>query len=878
MINPPRKAIAFLRWFCREDYIDEIEGDLTELFKKNYPLFPRSAKWLFALQVLSYFRPEFLKSFRNTQSINPFPMYKNYFKVGIRNLVRNLGYSTINIAGLASGMAVAIVIALWVYDELSFNTYFENYNRIAQVTKAGKYEGKYYQGQKYLPYKLIEELQANYAQNFKHVIPISGPGGFDAVLSIDDKKLTRRGMYIGDGAPAMFTFDMVYGTWAGLQELRSVLISESTAKAFFGGDDPLGQSMKINNNTEVTVSGVFKDFPRNTELFGLQFFQPWNFYLQDATWISQQGWDNHFLFAYVEIVEDKTSEEVGANIRDAQMKVIRNLDYMKNEVQYEPEVILHPMRDWHLYSNFKEGVLQTGPVQLVWFIGMIGVFVLVLACINFMNLSTARSEKRAKEVGIRKTVGSVRGQLVAQFFSESFLIVVLSFIVSMLIVAVSMPWFNDVSGKEMKVPYGEIIFWLGCLTFIIITGFLAGSYPALYLSSFKPVSVLKGVFRHGRLPSLSRKVLVTIQFSVSVILIIFTSSIYQQLLFVKARPVGYDREGLIITRKKSDLFDIRGDALRAELKKTGVVSEIGESGGDITGTWSHNVGFNWEGKDPAFDASFATLNVSPEFGRTVGWKFIDGRDFSPDIVSDSAAIILNKSAAEYMKIADPVGKTVRWTNRAWNVDQDFNIVGVIADMVMNSPFEPVRPAIYMTYGYERVILMRIAPGVSASEALAKIERVFASVIPEIPFDYKFADQEFAAKFSNEERIGKLAALFTSLAIAISCLGLFGLASFVAEQRTKEIGIRKVLGASVLNLWRMLSQEFVVLVILSCLIAIPLSHYMLTKAISSYEYKTDLSFWIFVGAAAGALTIALVTVSFQAIKAALKNPVKSIRTE
>jgi ABC-type antimicrobial peptide transport system permease subunit len=495
-----------------------------------------------------------------------------------------------------------------------------------------------------------------------------------------------------------------------------------------------------------------------------------------------------------------------------------------------------------------------------------------------MNLSTARSEKRSKEVGIRKTVGSVRAQLVAQFFSESFLVVMISFIASTLIVYVSLPWFNELSAKEMTLPVAEKWFWIISIAFIVFTGFVAGSYPALYLSSFNPVSVLKGVIRPGRFASLPRKVLVISQFAVSVILIIFTTAIYEQLLFVKQRPVGYEREGLIMMRKKSEDFDTKAEVLRTELKKTGVVAEVAESGGELTGTWSHNIGFNWEGKDPAFEASFATLNVSPEFGKTVGWNFIEGRDFSPHIASDSAAIILNEAAAAYMKLKNPVGKTIRWTNRAWNVDQDFKIVGVIKDMIMNSPFDPVKPAIYLTYGYERVLLIRISPGLSPGEALPKIERVFAQVIPAIPFEYKFADEEFAAKFSNEERIGKLAAIFASLAIVISCLGLFGLVSFVAEQRTKEIGIRKVLGASVGNLWRMLSQEFVVLVVLSCGVAILLSYYILDKVISSYEYRTELGWWTFASAAIGAVIIALATVSFQAIRAALRNPVKSITTE
>ena len=878
MIHPPKKALAFLRWFCREDYLDEIEGDLIEVFHKKSSTSPARAKWLFTWSVIRYFRPEFIKSFRTYSYTNSLPMLHNYFKIAMRNLVKHYGYSFINIAGLASGMAVAILVGLWVFDELSYNKYFKNYDRIAQVTKGGKFEGKYYQGQRYIQYPLIEEMQTTYRQNFKHVVPTSGPGGFEAVLSSGDKMLTKRGMYIGEEAPAMFTFDMVYGNWNGLNELNNVMISASTAKAFFGDADPLGKPMKVNNNTEVIVSGVFKDFPKNTELHGLQFFESWKLYLKEASYVSRQGWDNHFLFLYVEIAPNKTMGEVGAVIKKAQMKATANLDYMKDQLQYDFDILLQPMKDWHLYANYKEGELQNGPVQLVWFIGAIGVFVLLLACINFMNLSTARSERRAKEVGIRKTIGSVRRQLITQFFSESFLVVMLAYVLCLLIVFAALPWFNQLTGKEIKMPVDQGLFWLSSLAFIGITGFLAGSYPALYLSSFKPVSVLKGTFRSGKYASIPRKVLVVMQFSVSIMLIICTTVIYQQLEFVKNRPVGYNRDGLIMMRKKAFEFDSKRDALWTELKKTGAVAEIGESGGNVTGTWSHNGGFNWEGKDPAFDANFATLNVSPEFGKTVGWKFVDGRDFSPDIASDSAGIVLNESAVTYMKLENPVGKTVHWTNRAWGVDQDFVVVGVIEDMIMNSPFEPVKPAIYLTYGYESVLLVRIAPNVPVADALPKIEKVFANVIPTVPFDFTFVDREFAAKFSNEERIGKLAAVFASLAIFISCLGLFGLASFVAEQRTKEIGIRKVLGASIPNLWRMLSQQFVILVLIACAIAAPLSYYLLSNGLKTYEYRTTINAWTFVGAGVGALVITLLTVSFQAVKAAVMNPVSSLRSE
>ena len=878
--TPPRIFMRFFRWYCSPKLADHIEGDLLEVYGDRLKQSgKRKADIKFVIDVLLLFRPGIINENTSAKRVNTNDMYRSYFKIGWRNIIKNKGYSSINIIGLASGMAVAMLIGLWVHDELTFNTYFKNYERIAQVTKAGQWEGKYMQGQRYLPYPLIEELQTTYAQNFKHVVPISGPGGFDAVLSTPEKMLTKKGMYIGEGAPEMFSWEMVYGDWRGLKDLHAVMISESTAKAFFGGADPLGKPMKINNNTELTVTGVFKDFPRNTELYGLEFFEPWNFYLTDAPFIKKQGWDNHFLFAYVEIAPNKTMDEVAAAIKKAEMKAIEHLDYMQNELKYDYDILLHPMSRWHLYSEYKEGQLQNGPIQFVWFIGSIGVFVLLLACINFMNLSTARSEKRAKEVGIRKTVGSVRGQLVRQFFVEAFLVVLFSFGLTLILVYTTLPWFNELSGKEISFPIDQSWFWIASAGFVLITGTLAGSYPALYLSSFKPITVLKGTYRAARFASIPRKILVVVQFSVSVMLIACTGIVYQQLMFVKDRPVGYTREGLITVRKKSDAFDVKAQTLRTELKNSGAVIDIAESGGSLTGTWSHNGGFSWKGKDPSFEDNFATLNVSPGFGKTVGWEFISGRDFAEDIASDSAGLILNEAAVKYMNLSqDPVGMTIRWTNRAWGVDQDFHVVGVIKDMLMNSPFEPVKPAVYLTYGYERVLLLRINPEIANGEALPKIEKVFATVIPNIPFDYRFVDLEFDNKFSNEERVGKLAGIFSILAIFISCLGLFGLASFVAEQRTKEIGVRKVLGASIINLWRMLSQEFVWLVVIACVIAIPLAYYVVSTGLQRYEYKTTIGWQIFAAAGGGALLITFLTVSYHAVKAALANPVKSLRTE
>lgn len=803
-------------------------------------------------------------------------MLKNYFTIARRNLVKTKGYSFINIGGLALGMSVALIIGLWVNDELSFNKYHDNYDRIAQVMKAGQFQGKYYSGQTTLQFPMLQELRTTYGANFKYVVPRQG--NYEAILSIDDKKISKTGANIGEDAPEMFTWKMLHGTRSGLKDPGSIMISESTADALFGAIDPVGKLVKLDNEKEVTISGVFEDFPKNSFLYGLQFARPWEAYLLSNPWVKEQGWQNHFFQIYVQLHPTSSFETVDANIKDLELNATRNLEYMKDWQKYKFEVHINPMSRWHLYSDYKEGTLQNGPIQLVWFIGSIGVFVLLLACINFMNLSTARSEKRAKEVGVRKTLGSNRKQLITQFFAESFIVVIISFGFALLMVFEALPWFNTISQKAMQLPWQTAEFWMACVLFLFVTGMLAGSYPALYLSSFNPLKIMKGSYRAGRMASIPRKALVVLQFTVSTMLISSTGVIYHQLMFVKDRPVGYSREGLLMIPKKGKEFYEKFETLRAELKNSGSVEEIADAGGPITTTWSGNGGFSWKGYDPQADNNFGTLNVSADFGTTVGWEVIDGRTFSRDIASDSSAIILNESAVKQMKLENPVGETVHWTNLAWNMDKDFHVVGVIHDMIMNSPFEPVQPAIYLNMGGAGWMYLRINPKMSMTEALPKIEATFNKVIPDAPFDYKFASQEYAAKFSTEDNIGRLAVVFTTLAIIISCLGLFGLASFVAEQRTKEIGIRKVLGASVPNLWRMLSGEFMVLIIVACLIAVPTSYYFLYKGISGYDYRTEIAWWIFAAASGGALVITLATVSFQAVKAALANPVDSLRTE
>ena len=490
-----------------------------------------------------------------------------------------------------------------------------------------------------------------------------------------------------------------------------------------------------------------------------------------------------------------------------------------------------------------------------------------------MNLATARSEKRAREVGIRKAIGSMRVQIIKQFFAESYLVVLIAFVISFALVVLLLPLFNEVAGKKIGIPWGNPIFWLSCFLFITITGLLSGSYPALYLSSFQPLKVLKGTFRVGKFASVPRKILVVTQFTVSVMLIIGTIIVYQQIQYAKNRPIGYTRNGLINLSMEPEIQE-HFEVIRNELKNSGAVEEMAASNSPMTQVWNSNGGFDWEGKDPNLAVDFPNNMVTYEFGKTVQWKIKQGRDFSREFATDSAAFIINESAARFLGFDDPVGKILKWD------DQPFTIIGVINDVMQESPFYPVRPTLYHIGKYDNLfnLILKLSAQNNAAKSLSTIEQIYRKYIPGAPFSYTFVDEAFGNKFQAEERIGKLSSYFAVLAIFISCLGLFGMASFVAEQRTKEIGIRKVLGASVVNLWRLLSKEFVLLVIISCIIAAPIAWYYLHGWLANYDYRVKIGWPVFVLAGAAALIITLLTVSFQAVKAAVANPVKSLRTE
>jgi len=794
-------------------------------------------------------------------------MIKSYFKTAWRSLVKNKLLSLINIGGLSVGMAVAMLIGLWIWDELSFNTYHRNYDRIAQVLANQAVNGNlntWYA----IPAGLGAELRKSYGNDFKYIAMSSFSSRH--ILAAGEKKVSSSGSFMEADAPRLFTLKMIEGTDNSLDNPSSILLSESLSKSLFGHGPCIGKMVTLDNGNSFGVAGVYEDPPANTTLYlkPLSFIGPWNYYAVNVLqpWVFDAwGWDCAQLF--VQISDHTDMATVSGKIQ----QVIYTLSNTQDK-KYKPALFLHPMSKWHLYQ-YRNGTLVWGKMQYVWLFGIIGLFVLLLACINFMNLSTARSERRAKEVGIRKAIGSLKSQLIGQFYCESFLITTLSFLLSLLLVLTTIPWFNEVSGKQISMPWGNPLFWLASLGFTFFTGMIAGSYPAFYLSSFKPVSVLKTAFKAGPLGTIPRKILVVVQFTVSIVLIIATIVVFKQIEFAENRPVGYSKDGLVNITMVNDDLHRQFNAFRDDLLRSGAVAEVAESSDPVTSNGHDVGGLNWRGKDPGLAADFGIVGVTPEYGKTVGWEILAGRDFSRQLPTDSNSIILNEAAVQYMGLQKPVGETVSMSNN------NFTVIGVVKNMVMNSPYDPVEQTIFnFNKDMGGFLTIKIDPTISAHQALGKIEAAFKTYSPSIPFSYKFADEEYAKKFEAEERIGKLARFFAALAIFISCLGLFGMASFMAEQRVKEIGVRKVLGASVFGLWRLLSTDFVIMVVISLFLAMPVAWWMMHNWLQNYTYRTGLTWWVFAISGFGALVITLLTVSYQSIKAATANPVKSLRSE
>jgi putative ABC transport system permease protein len=792
-------------------------------------------------------------------------MLKNYIRVAWRHLLHNKMLSFINIFGLAIGMTFAILIGMWIWYETSYDSFHVNKDRLALVMQHTLYNNqKNTQGGTPLP--LYYELKNNYPE-VKRASRITWNEDHSLVSGIN--KFYSKGRYVDADFLYMFSFPLIKGQKASaLNDPNSIVLTESLATALFGKDDPIGKRIRLDNQHDLKVTAVAKDHPHNSTI-DFSYLMPYQFQELHYDWVKQNktNWGNNFLMNMVELKE-------GVSM-DAFSKKIGPLIEQKDKALKSHPLILHPMHKWHLYNEYENWVNVGGKIKYLWLLGIIGAFVLLIACINFMNLATARSEKRSKEVGIRKTLGSQRIHLIVQFMCESMLTACLAFILPICLIQLLLPFLIDVGFEHIHFSFANAWLLAGAFVICILTGLIAGSYPALYLSAFMPVRVLKGAFNQGKGTVSFRKILVVLQFTISIGLIISTAIVFEQIKYGRERSTGYDPNNLLNVGASADLAN-NYDALKQEVLGTGYVEAMTKASQPMTDLYNRWSDFSWDGKNPNDDIALDVIMAEWDFEKTVGLQFKQGRPFSRAYKTDSNAVILNEAALKVIGYKDPIGRTMKSGNR------EVTIVGIVEDVILINPFKSVSPMAILFNGSRlnnvNNIMLRFKPGADLKKALAAIAPVFDKYNPSSPFEYRFTDEEFAKKFATENQAGKLAGIFAGLAVFISCLGLFGLSMFMAERRTKEIGIRKVLGAPIANLWMLLSKEFIWLVLIACLIASPLAFWLMKNWLQQYEFRIEMRWWVFGLSGLLAIIVALVTVSTQAIKAAVTNPVKSLRSE
>lgn len=794
-------------------------------------------------------------------------MFKNYFKALIRNIIKNKTYSMINISGLAIGMAAAILILLWIQNELSIDRFYEKQDRIYLMHNRDKSPDGERWAWPSTPIVMGPTLKKDYPE----VEDVVRYRNVTFLLSVGEKKLNQRGSFADSTFLNVFDFPLLKGNpETALNSNHSIVLTEKFAKSLFGTDDAMGKIVRVDSTHNCTVTGILKDLPNNTK-FSFAYILPWT-YLEKIGW-ADENWGNNGIRTYVLLKQGASQAAFDKKVQNI------TIDHTKGTAnESTTQVFTHPMSNVHLYGKSEDGKMVGGQIETVKLFAIIAGFILLIACINFMNLSTARSEKRAKEVGIRKVAGAGKRLLVLQFLGESIFLSLIAFVLALIMVQLSLSAFNVLVGKELFINYADPFFWLYCLAFVLFTGVVAGSYPAFYLSSFNPIGVLKGAFKKSKALVAPRKVLVTVQFTFAIILIIGTVIVVRQIQYGLNRQAGYNKDNLVYFFTQGEV-DKHYSTIKHEILNSGAATSITRSANPITQRWSDSWGFYWEGSTKSDEKiDFLRLGSDADFEKTIGVKILQGRDIDVNTYpTDSNAVILNEAALKAMRIKDPIGMVIKEVGN----DSKWHVIGVVKDFVIESPYQQsISPL--MIFGpnkdYAQIIHAKLNSNKSTTENIAAIEKIFKKYNPQYPFEYVFADESYARKFDDSSRTGKLAALFAGLTILISCLGLFGLATYMAESRTKEVGVRKVLGASVVNVTMLLSKEFLRLVVVSFVIASPIAWYAMNKWLDNYSYRIGIEWWVFALAGLLAIIIALLTVSYQAIRAAIANPVKSLRTE
>lgn len=786
-------------------------------------------------------------------------MLKNFFITAWRNFLKFRTLSFINIIGLSIGLVGCLALLLFVFDQWSYDRQFSNARNIYMVYENQSGSDRIYS---------LAVSPATLAPAARQEIPgvvrairLGGPS--TQLLSFGDKRLKQSGMYADSAFFSMLNYRFLSGNPAtALLDMHSIVLSQTTARRLFGDANPMGKTIRLDNASNVTVSGVIEDVPSN-ETLQFSYMLPWSLYESDNKWITTAGWGSNNCVTLVELSSPATFASANA----AAHKMIK-----AHFSESNAEAFLHPMLQWHLYSRFNDGKVVGGEIEQVRLFALLALGLLLIACINFMNLSTARSQHRAREVGIRKAIGSSRGALIRQFLLESWVFVLLASVIALLLMEVLLPKLNQLLYLDLHIPYGSAAFWTGFILLVLLTGFIAGSYPSLYLSSFRTIKVLKGIHRTGKGALRFRQSLVTFQFVLTLFLIISTAVIYSQLNYIRNRPIGYDQSGLVEIPLEGPLSE-KADVLKNELLHTGAVSSACRLSNSMTFIWRNGWGISWPGKRNDSKDFFDFLSVGYDFAKTTGIQLLQGRDFSREYLSDSNAVLINQAAAELMHLPNPVGARIIEDNTS------LTIIGVFKDFVSASPFRKVVPMVaYLSSRQNGFLAVKLSPSKSITASMNTIQQTLKKLTPDYPTEIRFVDQDFERKYASQRRLGILSTLFGSLTILISCLGLFGLIAFAAEQRTKEIGIRKVLGARSIQVVQLLSADYLRLIIYASLIAFPLSWLLMNNWLQQYDYRVSIGWWIFAGAWLLTTIIVMATISSQALKAALSNPAENLRSE
>ncbi|WP_447642091.1 MULTISPECIES: ABC transporter permease [Chitinophagaceae] len=788
-------------------------------------------------------------------------MFKNYFKTAIRSLLRNKGYSLLNIMGLAIGMASTILILLWVINETSTDRFYSKIDRLYSMNNRDNFSGQL-QAWSSTPKVLGPTIK----QDYPEVEDMTREGNTSFLFTVGETKISEAGSYVDSTFFNLFDFPLISGNpKTALTGVNKIVLTESFSKRLFGNENSVGKTIKIDSTDVFMVSAVMKDLPANTN-YRFKYLMPWSYRkkLND----DDQYWGNNSVRTYILLKQGANIQTFNQKVRDI------TINHTKGQDNATTQVFAFPVRDKYLYNKSDNGRYIAGRLVMVRLFSVIAGFILLIACINFMNLSTARSEKRAKEVGVRKVVGARKGTLILQFILESIIISLVAFLIALLIVAIALPFFNNLVGKKLVLPIDNLGFWGLAILFVVLTGFLAGSYPAFFLSSFSPVKVLKGTFRKANNKINPRSILVVTQFTFAIVLIICTLIVSRQIHYVQSRDRGYNQDALVFSYMSGDIPK-HYLSLRQDLMSSGAVTSVSESMSPITQRYSDGWGYSWPGSQPEDGKlDFVRFSTDAQFAKTIGVKMVQGRDI--DIYqypTDSASVLLTETAVKMMRLSNPVGVSIKGDGEDWRV------VGVVKDFVIESPTDKVAPMmIFGPHSWFTTIHYRLNAVRSVSDNLKTIEAVFKKYNPNFPFEYNFADAEYAVKFADINRVSKLTTLFSALTIFISCLGLFGLAAYMAEVRTKEIGVRKVLGASVTSITGLLSKDFLKLVLIALIVATPIAWYASHRWLQNYDYRIAMPIWAFVLAGILSIVIAVLTVGFLSLRAARANPTKSLRSE